>query len=224
MSHGVEEAVDATVLHHAGGVGGLDAFSLEILFDVQAGGFEHVDGVLAVAGAGVADVDDLALDVLQSLDAGILGGHEGDGFGSECENGAQILLRLAFPFGEAVVGLILTVSLRDAEFKIAGHDGVDVEHGSARGFHGGADAVLVLLGVDDLGDGAAGGVIDARDAARADGHEGGFGMGFKDRSAGEGHSQAEDSRNQVFVHVVSPFMSTFFSKLYEEAPQRKGSR
>ena len=222
MAHGVEEAVDTAVLQHAGRVGGLDAFGLEVFFDIDAGGFKNVNGILAVAGAGVADVDDLALGVLQALDAGIFGGDESDGFGSQREHGAEVLLGLAFPFGKPVVGLILAVGLRDAEFKIARHDGVDVEYGRAGGFDGGPDVVLVLLGVDDLGDGAAGGVVDAGDAAGADGNERRLGVGFKGGSARHGHGKAENSREQMFVHVVVSLLSTFSCQLYEEGLQSKG--
>ena len=59
--------------------------------------------------------------------------------------------------------------------QIAGHDGIDVKNRSAGGFHGAADIVLVFLFVDDLGDGAAGGVVDPGDAAGAYGDEGGLG-------------------------------------------------
>ena len=66
MAHGVEEAVDTAVLQHAGRVGGLDAFGLEVFFDIDAGGFENVNGVLAVAGAGVAGLPSEKSNTLSS--------------------------------------------------------------------------------------------------------------------------------------------------------------
>ena len=55
--------------------------------------------------------------------------------------------------------------------EFAGLDGVDVEHRPAGGLHRAADAVFRAVLVDQAADGAAGGVVDARDATGADGHE-----------------------------------------------------
>ncbi len=86
------------------------------------------------------------------------------------EHRAQVLVRFLEGPG-AVVVLILHVGLRHAEIELAGLDRVDVVDGAAGRLDRAAQAVLGAVLVDEPADGAADRVIDAGDAAGADGDE-----------------------------------------------------
>ena len=175
MADGVEIGVDAAVLQHAGGLGGLDPLDLEVLVGVDAGGLEQVHGIDPLTGAGGADIDDLALEVGDAVDVLVGRGQDGHRLGMDGEHGAQLLLRLAFPLALAVVGLALEIRLHYPQLDVAVHQGVDVEDRAARRFDRHAQVVFAALLVDQLADGAAGGVVDPGHPAGADGHEAGGG-------------------------------------------------
>jgi len=85
------------------------------------------------------------------------------------EYGTKVLLgTFVFPVGNPLYCLILTIGLGNAEFKVTGHDGIDVEHGPSGRFDRSANAVFFALFVDHLGDRASGGVINPGNAAGAD--------------------------------------------------------
>jgi len=170
VAHRVEEAVDLAV-----------AQCRAVLVGLQLGGEREVgelplhlgEDLLhrgARARARVADVELLALEVGEGLDVGLLARDDGEGLGVQRHDGAQVsegarVLELLRP-GDRVVH---HVGLGDAEVELAGLDRVDVEHRPAGGFHGAADAVLGAVLVHEAADGAAGCVVDAGDAAGADG-------------------------------------------------------
>ena len=79
--------------------------------------------------------------------------------------------RLVLELPLALDRLVLHVRLRHAEVELAGLDGVDVEGRAAGRFHRAADAVLGAVLVDQPADRAAHRVVDAGDAAGADGDE-----------------------------------------------------
>src|SRR3546814_1787189 len=75
----------------------------------------------ALAGAGIADVHALALEVLEGLDVGILARDHGERLGMHREHRAQLLER-ALRAGlrrSAVVSVVLPVRLRHAEVEVA---------------------------------------------------------------------------------------------------------
>src|SRR3546814_14975152 len=75
----------------------------------------------ALAGAGIADVHALALEVLEGLDVGILARDHGERLGMHREHRAQLLER-ALREGlrrSAVVSVVLPVRLRHAEVEVA---------------------------------------------------------------------------------------------------------
>jgi DNA-binding MurR/RpiR family transcriptional regulator len=107
------------------------------------------------------------------VDAGIGAGDDGERLGVDREDGAQAFEgALLLEARGAVVGVVLPVGLRHAEFQLAAADGVDVEDRAAGRFHAAADAVLGPVAVHQAADRAAGRVIDARHAAGADRDEG----------------------------------------------------
>ena len=67
MSDSIEEAVNTSVLEHAGSIGGFQAFRFEIFFIVDAEGVENINGVLAVSGTGVADIDCFSFYLMNSF-------------------------------------------------------------------------------------------------------------------------------------------------------------
>ncbi|EKD36272.1 MAG: hypothetical protein ACD_75C01574G0001 [uncultured bacterium] len=175
MADGVEEGVDLFILQQGRGLGGLDALGFQVFFVVEAGGLQGIDGVLAIAGTGIAQVDPLAFQVGDGLNVGIDCGHQGNEFRVDGKYRTEILLGpFLLPFGQTVIGLELPVGLGDAEFEIAGHYGIDVEYRTAGCLNGCPHAVLVFFAVDHVGNGAARRVIDAGDAAGTDGKKGSF--------------------------------------------------
>lgn len=192
MADGVEIGVDAAVLQHAGAFGDGEGFGLEVTVGVDAEGGEDIGGVAALAGAGAADVDAFAAEVVEAADAGGVGGDEGDDFGVEAEEEAEGGVGGAFPVAESVVGLVLFVGLGDADGDGAAEDVVDVLDGAAAGGDGDAEGA-VGGGFDDLFDGAADGEVDAGLGAGAEGDEG----AVAGAAGGEEESGEEEDE---FVH------------------------
>src|SRR5690606_11820547 len=120
----------------------------------------------------VADVEALALQIREALDARIRSYGDRERFRMQREHGAQVLVRTGvLEAARAVVGVILPVRLRHAEVEFAGADGVEVVDRAAGTLDRTADTVLLAAHVDQAADRAAGCVIDASDAAGADGDE-----------------------------------------------------
>ena len=76
MPDRVDSGIQPAVLDQSGCFGGLEAFRVEICFVVQATGFQGIDGILAVAGTDVADIDAFALKILDAVDGGIDSGNQ----------------------------------------------------------------------------------------------------------------------------------------------------
>ena len=182
MSDRIKSGIDAAVLNQSGRFGGLEAFGIEILFPVQSVGLQGIDGILAVTGTDVTDVDAFAPEIIYAVDVGIHRGDQVNRFRVDGENRPQILLgAFVFPVFDSFDRLVLAIGLGHPEFQITGHNRVDVKHGSAGGFHRGADAVFLAFCIYHPCNGTAGGVINTGNSARADGDEGcfGFNLGFK---------------------------------------------
>jgi hypothetical protein len=64
MAYRVKKRIDSAVLQQSGRFGSLDLFGLDILFPIESIGFEGVNGVLALSGSRIADIDAFALQVL----------------------------------------------------------------------------------------------------------------------------------------------------------------
>jgi hypothetical protein len=104
-------------------------------------------------------------------------GDDRKGFRVNGENGAQIFVGAGvFKFAGAVIGMILPVGLGHAHIQLAGGNGIEVVDRTAGAFHRAADAMLFASLVDQTGNGAAGGIVNAGHAAGADGHEGRLGL------------------------------------------------
>ncbi len=126
----------------------------------------------ARAGARVADVEALALEVGERLDVRFLAGDDGDRLGVQREHGALLGPRAGILERRvALHRVVLDVGLREAHVELAGADGVGVEHRGAGRLDRAADAVLGTVLVDEAADRAAGRVVDAGDATGADGDE-----------------------------------------------------
>ncbi len=68
-------------------------------------------------------------------------------------------------------GVVVPVGLGDAEIEVAGADGVDVGHRAAGRFHRAADAVARAVLVNQAANRPTHRVVNAGEAAGADGHE-----------------------------------------------------
>jgi hypothetical protein len=135
-------------------------------------------GGAALPGARIADIDPLADDVLERLDATVGADQDGEGFGVQREHRAQFgvgpLLREEVG---AAISVMLPVGLCDPEVHFAGRDGVQVEDGTAGALGVAAHAVRGLIAVDQPADVLPRRVVHAGDAPRADGDEALVGAG-----------------------------------------------
>ena len=144
----------------------------EVVHGPALGVHQHLEGG-ARAGAGIADVDPLALEIIEGRDAGIGAGEQSERLRVEREHRPQVRERtLAFELrADALEGVVLHVALYDAEVELALAHGVDVVDRAARALDRATDPVLLAVGIDQPADGAAGRIVDAGDAAGADGDE-----------------------------------------------------
>src|SRR5512139_2504040 len=112
------------------------------------------------------------------------------------EDGAQVGIGTGvLEAGEALVGVVLDVRLREPEVELARLDRVDVEHRPAGRLDRAADAVLRAVLVDEAADRAARGVVDAGDTPGADRDElllGGRGGRERGSSEGDGCERRGD--------------------------------
>ena len=163
-----------------------------------------------LAGAGIADVDALALQIVEDGHAGILAGHNGERLGVQREHGAQVFVLAGV--GEirlAIIGVVLNVGLHDTEFQVAALDRVHVEHRTAGRFDRAADAVFAAVLVHQTADRTARRIIDASDAARSDRDEllilsaRGAHAGGAEQRGRQAHSQ-----ELVWLHVCVSFCCT----------------
>jgi hypothetical protein len=167
----------------------------------------------ALAGAGIADVHALALEVVEGRDAGIGRGQDVERLGVHGEHRAQALVgTLALEFrAHAVQGVVLDVALHDPEVELALAHGVDVVHRAASALDRAPDAMRLPIEVDQTADGAAGRVVHAGDAAGADGDELLF-LGGSEIAHEQGGAGQQAERNAVRpgsgtgskVHRTSP--------------------
>ena len=125
----------------------------------------------ACAGARVANVDALALDVGERFDIGILPCDQCEQLRVDRKQRAQFWLRLVFKSAGTSHGVILRVALGEADVHVATHHGIDIEHRAAGGFYGATQSVILAVGVDEPADRATQRVIDADDTAGANGDE-----------------------------------------------------
>ncbi len=109
MSDHVGHGIDVVVSQRRGLLGGLQLFGTGEGILVPAHGIhQHFHGV-ALTGAGVADIDALAFEILKGIDVGVLAGKDGERLAMQLEDGAQILVSLAFEVAGTVVGLVLHI-------------------------------------------------------------------------------------------------------------------
>jgi hypothetical protein len=140
--------------------------------EVVEGPAERAEQLLhrgAGAGARIADVDALALQVLEGRDVRVRAGQHRERFRMDGEDGAQLRERAVL--GESAFALqrvVLHIGLGHAEIQLALADRIHVIGRAAGRFDRAAEAVLLAVLVDEPADRAADGVVDARHAARAD--------------------------------------------------------
>ena len=194
MADQPEVGIDLVVAERLAGFGGLQlGRQLQVVPAPAHGRLHDVPGA-ARAGPGVADVDPLALEVGDVGDPGVAAGQNGDRLGMDREHRAEVLeLALVLEFAGPVEGVILPVGLRDTEFKLAGTDGVDVVDRAARRLRRAADAVGLAVLVDQSADRAAGRIVHAGDAARADRDEPLFGRVGIRRGRDEHHRGSRET-------------------------------
>ena len=208
MSNQPEQRVDLIVAKRLWGLRGLQLRGqLEIRLGIGMSHFcphERPGGF--GAGPGVADVDALADEIVDMLDAAIGTGDDRDGLGVHGKYRTQLLERTGLDEGiltGAVVGVVLPVGLGNAHVQLTGADGVDVVDRAAGGLHRAANAVLFLTLVHEPANCTTRGVINAGDATGADGYElGGTGSALtaNDRPA----NAAEATSTFLIVIILSP--------------------
>ncbi|MNZ97460.1 hypothetical protein D3C78_1166980 [compost metagenome] len=172
MADEVGHGVDVVVAQRRGLLGRLELGGqgegrLVPALDAQ----DLVEGV-ALAGTGVADVDALALEVVEAGDLGVAAGEDGEHLALQGEHRADVVHR-AFGLERrfALHRLVLVVGLHDAEVEFTAADAVDVGHAAAAGRGVALDLVLGRAAVEEPADRLAGHVVDAGLAAGADGDE-----------------------------------------------------
>ncbi|MNL25822.1 hypothetical protein D3C87_1473170 [compost metagenome] len=169
MAHAVEEAVDLAIADRRAVLVRAQFRRQRKVLHRPAHRGQQFFHRRARARTRVADVEALALQVFKGLDIRVLARHDRERFGVDRKYRAQLGERaglLELPF--AVVGVETDVGLHDAQIKFAGLDGVGVEDRSPGGFNRTTDAMRSPVLVHQAADGAARGVVDARDASRAD--------------------------------------------------------
>ena len=128
MADGEDDRIDLVVAKSGGLLGGLQLGSEREVVGGPAHLVHHDLEGRAGAGSGIAEIDALALQVIEGLDAGIGTRNHGEGLRMHGKHRAQ-LFELAVRERvrrRAVVGVILPVRLGDAHVEIAGTDAVDV--------------------------------------------------------------------------------------------------
>ena len=136
-------------------------------FHVQ-GSEQHVDGG-ARAGSRVADIETLALEILELLHAGAIAGHNGQGLRIDGEDGTQVLVSAAFLEAPlALDGVVLHVRLDDGKIDFTLPQRFKVVGRSAAALDGAADAMVRCVAIDEAADGFAGDLVNPAHAARAD--------------------------------------------------------
>ncbi len=171
MADAVEEAVDLAVAQRRPVLVGLELRGEREVRQLPAHRAEQLLHRGAGARARVADVEALALEVVEALDVGFLAREHREGLRVQRHHRAQLLERPVLELALALGRVVLHIGLRDAHVELARLDGVDVEHRAAGRLDRAADAVLRAVLVDQAADRAARGVVHAGDAAGADGHE-----------------------------------------------------
>src|SRR5690606_12299201 len=205
MTDEVGHGVDVVVAQGAGLLGRLQLGSQS-----EGGTCPALDGEdffqgVTLAGTRVADVDALALEVIEAFDVGITTGEDGEHFALQREHGTDVAHR-AFGFERrgAVEGLELVVGLHDAEIEFAAANAVHVGYATAAGRGVALDAVLGGAAVEETADGLTGNVIDACLAAGADGDE--FFFSLCHTSQGSARKRGGQDPCQGFAfHGISPF-------------------
>ena len=172
VADAVEEAVDLVVAERGAVLVGLEFGGEREVAGLPAHRAEQLFHRGARAGARVADVEALALQVGEGLDAGFLAHQHRERLRMEREHRAQLAEgALVLERAGALHRVVLPVGLRHAHVELAGPDGVDVVDRAARALDRAADAVGLAVLVDQAADRAARGVVHAGDAAGADGDE-----------------------------------------------------
>ena len=196
MADRVEEAVDLVVAQGRAVLIGFQLGCEREIRQLPAHGAEQLLHRGARARAGIADIEALALEVLELRDAGFLAREHGERLRMHGINRAQVAVSLVLVLAFALDRVELHVRLRHAEVEFPCLNGIDVEGRAAGGFHRAADAVLGAILVQQTANRAADRVIDAGDAAGSDRDE------FLLRCTGAGagnQSQCGDRAEQAFA-------------------------
>jgi hypothetical protein len=172
MADHVDHGIDVVVGECRGLFGGIELGGQREGAGIPAHGVHHHVHGVALAGAGVADVDTLAGEVADMLDAGVGTCHHGQRLGCMVKT-ARISSHgtVGLEVGHAMVGTELDVGLHHAHVELAGLHAVDVGHGAAGGGGVTAYVVLVAAAVHHAADGLADDIVDAGLAAGTDGDE-----------------------------------------------------
>src|SRR5690606_33171634 len=126
-----------------------------------------------LTGAGIADVDPLAFDILEFSDASVLTCKHRKGLWMQGKDSAQVRVGplIAKVFAGSLIGVILPVRLDDTTVQFAFAQGIEVVDGAGGTLDRTADAVIFPGLVHQATDGAAGRVINACHTAGTDGNE-----------------------------------------------------
>ena len=119
----------------------MQALRIYIIVLVDTVKTQNVFGVAALTGTGIADIDGLALQVRNAVDAGIGAGHQQHRLRMHAKDAAQILHRFAFPVAAAAESLGIAIGLSDAEIEQGTFHGANVEHRAQRRT---ADTVIIV--------------------------------------------------------------------------------
>ena len=121
-----EEGIHCTIAHPVSGLIGFEIFRFDIIFG-EAIAVQDDLRINEGARAGFVHGDAFALQIGNAVDAGICADHEVDAFGIEVGDGTQFVNgRFAFPDAGSCIGPGRNVGLREARFKRAASNGVDI--------------------------------------------------------------------------------------------------
>ncbi len=172
VANEVAHGVDVVVTQGRGLLGGFElGDQTEVTLVPALDGHDLFEGV-ALAGARVADVDALALQIVEAGNLGVLAGQDGEHFALQGEDGADVIHRtLGLERSTPFHRLVLVVGLHDAEVELAGADAVDVGNTAATGRGVALDLVIGGAAVEEAADGLARHVVDTGLTASTYGHE-----------------------------------------------------
>ena len=195
--------VDLAVLQRVGGIGKALVLGVDVGLS-QAGGSQNIGGIEVYAGTGCADGNASALQIGNTLDAGIHG-HQLNRLGIQARHNPEgINLTGGLKGAGALPGVGHNVGLNGAQLVVTGGDALNVGLGAIGGNHGHINAGLIL---NVLAQNTAVAVIGAGGSAGAHGHlRGGRAAGSQGKGQGSGQCQGK----QLFHFLHCEFLLFVF--------------